>query len=76
MKEKRADFSALIIIWDILHNVFNFTPKDFTENFDSMGADTFVSLQACNLSGADIILLYKCVLRNAFLFHNIPEVII
>lgn len=76
MKEKRADFSALIIIGDVFHNVSYFASKNFTENFDGMGTDTFVPLQSCNLPRADIILLDKSVLRNAFLFHNIPEIVI
>ena len=75
-KEKRADFSALIIVRDVFHYVPNFTVEDFTKDFDGMGADTLIPPQSGDLSGADIVLFDKSILGDVFLLHNIPEVII
>lgn len=44
------------------------------QDFNGVSADSLVPLQSCDLSGTDIILLNKGILRDAFLFHNIPEV--
>ena len=41
-----------------------------------MSANTLISLQSSNLPRADMVLFDKCVLRNAFLFHDTPEIVI
>ena len=65
-----------IIILDILHYITDFAVKYSTKHINGVGADTLIPLQSCDLSGTDIILLDKGILRDAFLFHNVPEVII
>ena len=53
-----------------------FGMKNFAENINCMGTDTFVSLQACDLCRTDSIVVDKGILRDAPLFHHIPEVVI
>ena len=41
-----------------------------------MGADAFVALEPGDLPGADVVALDEGVLRNALLFHYVPEIVI
>ena len=41
-----------------------------------MGTDAFVALEPGDLSGADVVALDEGVLRNALLFHYVPEIVI
>lgn len=58
------------------HDIRNIAMKNFAENINCMGTDTFVSLQACDLCRTDSIVVDKGILRDAPLFHHIPEVVI
>lgn len=66
---------GFFFILDVFHNVADIAMQDFTEGFDGVGADTFVSLQARDLPRADMIILNQCVLRNPSLPHDIPQII-
>ena len=61
-------------------NVFSYFQEvsweDFTEKINGMGADTLIALQSCNLPRAYLIFLNQCVLRDASLFHHIPQIIV
>lgn len=41
-----------------------------------MGADAFITFQPGNLPGTDSIFFYEGILRNAFLLHSIPKVVV
>ncbi len=76
MYQKKGGFSALIIIWDIFHNLPNFAVKDSAKHVYGMCAYTFISFQSCNLPGTDSILFDKCILRNTLFLHNDPKVFV
>ena len=71
-KEKRADFSALVVIRNVFHNISNLTVENFTKHLNCIGAYTFVSFQSGNLAGADMMLFNQGVLGNTPFFHNVP----
>lgn len=64
------------MIRNILHNVSNITVQNSAKHIDRMGTDAFVALEPGNLSGADVVALDEGVLRNALLFHYVPEIVI
>ena len=70
-KEKRADFSALIIR-NILHDVPDFAGQNSAKHLNGMGTDALVPFQPRDLSGADIIPFDEHVLCDTLLFHDIP----
>lgn len=41
-----------------------------------MGTDAFVALEPGDLPGADVVALDEGVLRNTFLFHYVPEIVV
>ena len=60
----------------VAHDILHLAAKNSAKHVNGVGTDTFVSLQACNLSGTDMIPVDQGILRNSFFFHNVPEVII
>ncbi len=60
----------------ILHDIFDFTLKYPTKHIYCVGAHALVSLEPCNLAGADIILLDKSVLSYSFIFHRFPKIVV
>ena len=66
----------LILIWDILHNIFYITVQDLTKHVNLMCTDTFVPFYSGYLPGADMIFVNQRILRNAFIFHCIPKSIV
>ena len=76
VKKKRAEFSALNVIWNVLHDIPNFAIQYLAKYFNRMSANTLITLQSGNLTGADIVMLNQRILCDAFFFHDIPKVII
>lgn len=62
----------LFFIFDIFHHITNLAFENFTEDFDGVGTDAFVSFEAGELSGADVILLDQGVLSDAPFLHGFP----
>ena len=64
------------MVGDVFHNIADFAVQNFAKHFNRMGADALVALEPRDLSGADVMVLNKGVLRNSFLLHNVPEIVI
>lgn len=75
-KEKRADHSALVFVWDVLHNIFHLAVQDSAKCVDRVGTNTFVALESCDLRGTNAILLDEGILGKALLFHRFPKIVI
>lgn len=60
------------IIRDIFHDVPDLAVQDPAKHLDGVGADAFVSFQASDLSGADVVQLDGGVLGDAFFLHHFP----
>ena len=71
------DLLCLLLIFGyILHNVTHIAIQDPAEHLDGVGADAFVSFQAGDLSGADMVLLDEGILCDTTEFHHFPKFII
>lgn len=57
-------------------NIADIAVQNAAKNLQRMGADAFISLQACDLAGTDVILLDQRILRNPLLLHRHPKIII
>ena len=62
----------LFFIFDIFHHIADLAFEDLAEDFDGVGADAFVSFEAGELSGADVILLDQGILSDAPFLHGFP----
>ena len=63
----RAVFA--LFVGNVLHDVAHITVQNAAEHFNGVGADTFISLQAGDLTGAYMVLLDERILTDAFCSH-------
>ena len=75
MQKKETPFEPgcfLFFILNIFHDITRLAGQDSTEHLNGMGTDAFIPFDSCNLSGTDVMLLYKCILADPFFFHYFP----
>ena len=58
-----------------MHNIPHITIENTAEYINGVGADTFVPLQPCDLTGADAVFFDQRILGDSFFFHDVPQVI-
>ena len=71
-ESKKDSGIFLFFIFDIFHHIADLAFEDLAEDFDGVGADAFVSFEAGELSGADVILLDQGILSDAPFLHGFP----
>ena len=73
---KRADFSALLLIRYISHNVPHIAFQNSAECIDGVGADALIPFQPGNLPRTDIVFFDQGILGDALFLHHKPQVIV
>ena len=62
----------LWVVGDVLHHILHPAIQYPAKHFDGVGADIFVSLDAGDLAGADVVGVDQAVLCDLLLAHGFP----
>ena len=68
--------SEMIIVRDVLHNVFHAAVQDVAKPVDGVGFYILIMPKSVQLGAVYIIMSIEGVLRNAPFFHRLPQTVI
>ena len=68
--------SELVIVWKVLHNVFNPALQDVAEIVDGIDLHVLVVPEPVELGAVYIIMGIKIVLGNTPLLHGLPQAVV